>query len=73
MGTWKPFDDDALSEKGSHALARKIREYWGNRGIKVEVWAEPGKYLKASGGPSFWCVRSNLQITTLRDPDPRGN
>jgi hypothetical protein len=70
MGTWRNAEEDALSEKGANSLARKIQTYWWKRGVSVAVWVEPGKHLKASGGPSFWCVRSNIQIATTRDPNP---
>ena len=60
---WKTVEEDSLSEKGAHALAKKIREYWFKRGIAADVWAERGSYEReGQNGPRFWVVRSNLNI-----------
>lgn len=59
--------DDFLSEAGAHSLARKIREYWFRRGTAVEVWVEPGSYERSGAkGPSFWVVRSNIDVRAIR-------
>lgn len=69
---WKGKDDDALSEKGAHSLAKKIREYWWRRGVTVTVRVEPGRYtrgseeIKQAHGPSFWVVRSDLNLNVIR-------
>lgn len=64
---WKTTEEDSLSERGAHSLARKIREFWLKRGVPVEVWAEAGRYEASKSGPSFWVVRSNINIAVLRD------
>lgn len=59
--------DDYLSEAGAHALARKIREYWYQRGVVVDVRVEMGAYERSGArGPSFWVVRSNIDVCVLR-------
>lgn len=69
---WKGTDEDALSEKGAHSLARKIREYWFRRGVPVNVWVEAGSYSRSGGesggakGPAFWVVRSNIDVAAIR-------
>lgn len=69
---WKGKDEDPLSEKGAHSLARKIREYWFRRGVPVDVWVEAGSYARGSvgqskiSGPSFWVVRSNIDVAAIR-------
>lgn len=69
---WRGKDEDALSEKGAHSLAKKIREYWWRRGVPIEVWVEPGRYargseeIKTGHGPAFWVVRSNIDVSAVR-------
>lgn len=63
--------NDSLTEKGAHALAVKIREYWFKRGVPVTVWAESGRMSEDGGrnnGPAFWVVRSNINVG-FRNPD----
>ena len=63
--------DDYLTEKGAHSLSVKIRDYWLRRGVKINVWVEAGSYSgNGQKGPSFWVVRSNINMAVLRDPDP---
>jgi hypothetical protein len=50
---------DTLTFDGANDLARKIREYWSGRGVKVWV-SEMSVSERVQHETRIWCVRSNL-------------
>lgn len=48
---------DFMSKVGAEALVRRIREYWLDRGVRVNVWAER---QEGFGEGEIYVVRSNL-------------
>ncbi len=50
---------DTLSQAGAESLARAIRRYWADRGLKVEVWAEADPRTQLG----YWVVRSNIVVS----------
>ena len=48
------YQTDPCSFRGAEQLARQIKQYWADKGHKVEVWSERVY-------DSFYIVRSNLR------------
>jgi hypothetical protein len=58
-------DDDFLSERGAHELARRIAAYWESEGCRVDLRVEVGKGMP-HGGAVVWVVRSDLSLFVPR-------
>jgi len=63
---------DHLSETGARELAARIREFWRQRGYRVNVWTERVEFgAKAGQKPFvFHVVRSDL-VAGLPLPTPK--
>lgn len=48
---------DYMTKVGAEALVRRIREYWMNLGVRVNVWSER---QEGFGEGEIYVVRSNL-------------
>ena len=59
---------DYLTKEGAAILARQIRDYWLRRGIRIDTWTEA---VPTTQGLGVWGVRSSLNISAVRDPDPK--
>lgn len=47
---------DHMSKPGAEQLARQIKQYWFDRGVKVNAWAERSH---GEGEGEIWVVRSD--------------
>jgi hypothetical protein len=61
---------DHLSETGARELATRLREFWRQRGHRVNVWTERVELGAKGGQKQFNVVRSDL-FAGLPLPTPK--